>query len=159
MRILEILQANSDLPLSDVAKQCGLSSPSAISKRVRKLRELGLIKKNISVLDYKALGYTFITVTLVKGKYGKDYTRKLAQKLSNISNAVMLLEILGDIDFILVTMNRSQDDYKSTLSYIMSLDEIERSDTRVVINIDKFFDFSGIKLIGRDLTAHKAIDR
>jgi|GEM_PF-5188372 len=147
LKILESLQTNSDMPLSEVAKQCGLSSPSAISKRIKKLKTLGLIKKNISVLDYDALGFNFITVTLIRGKYSKDYTRRLAQKLTSINNAVVLFEILGDVDFILITINRNQEEYKSILSYIMSLDEVERSDTRVVINVDKFFDFSGIKLL------------
>lgn len=146
IRILQLLSADSEISHSEIGKICGIESSSAISKRIRKLKETGLIRKSIASLDYEKLGFEFVTVTFIKAKYGESYTKRLAEKIMEINGVISLLEILGEIDFVMIAVNRNQNEYKTTMNYLMSLPEVERSDTRVVINKHMFFEPENIDL-------------
>ena len=56
LRILRILQEDSSLPVSDVAKKVGLSA-SPCWKRIKRMQDEGIIKYQISVLDAERLGF------------------------------------------------------------------------------------------------------
>lgn len=146
LKIIESLLRDSETPLLEIGKKCGINSSSAISKRIRKMKEDGIILKSEAVVNYDKLGFEFVTVTFIKAKFGHDYTSKLAEKLLSIDGIITLLEILGETDFIMIALNKSQKDYRETLSYLMSLEEIERSDTRVVINGFRMHDLSNLRL-------------
>ncbi len=146
LKIIEMLLKDADAPLSEIGKKCGINSSSAISKRIKKLHEERIILRSEAVIDYSKLGYDFIAVTFIKAKFGHAYTSRLAEKLLDIKGVITLLEILGETDFIMISINRNQKEYRETLSYLMSLDEIERSDTRVVTRNFRMNDLSKLKL-------------
>ncbi|MCL4437940.1 MAG: hypothetical protein M1616_01045, partial [Candidatus Thermoplasmatota archaeon] len=52
-----------------------------------------------------------------------------------------------DIDFIMLTVNRSRKQYLETMETLTEMEEIERSDSRVVAYTVKDIDFSGIHLL------------
>jgi Lrp/AsnC family leucine-responsive transcriptional regulator len=54
-KILEVLQENSRVSISDLSKQVNLSL-SAVSERLKKLEASGIIEKYTVILDSKALG-------------------------------------------------------------------------------------------------------
>lgn len=147
LKILDIMSKDSDTSLKEIGKLCGINSPSAISKRIKKLREQNVIKKFIPVIDYSKFGLNFLAVTFVRAKYGKSYTDRLSTKLKNVSGLITLLEILGEIDFVMITLNKDQETYKENMRYMMSLEEVERTDTRVVVDNFMLCDFSNIKLL------------
>lgn len=147
LRILEMLTHDFETPLQEIGRNCGIGSSSAISKRVKKLKDRGIILRSEAVLNYDELGYEFVTVTFIKARYGEDYTTKLAEKLLKIKGVVSILEILGEIDFVVIAINKSQNEYKKTMNYLMSLEEVERSDTRVVINKYRLFEPDKVKLL------------
>jgi Lrp/AsnC family transcriptional regulator for asnA, asnC and gidA len=147
LKILDIMSKDSDTSLKEIGKLCGINSPSAISKRIKKLREQNVIKRFIPVIDYSKFGLNFLAVTFVRAKYGKSYTDRLSTKLKNVSGLITLLEILGEIDFVMITLNKDQETYKENMRYMMSLEEVERTDTRVVVDNFMLCDFSNIKLL------------
>lgn len=146
LKILNILKDRSDIPLKEIGKLVGIFSPSAVSKRIQNLKEQGYIKKDVSLLDYEKLGYEFQTITLVRTKYGKDYARVIGDKMGKLPNVVAIYFILGDIDFVLITMNRSRSEYLRTMEYLTSIEEIERSDSRVIAYTLKSIDFDALDL-------------
>lgn len=147
LRIMDVLKDNSDLPLSELGKRIGIFSPSAVSKRIKDLKDQGLIRKNISLLAYEKLGYDFLTVTFIKTRYEKNYAKIIGEKLNSIPNVIGIFFILGDIDFIMLTVNRSRKQYLETMETLTEMEEIERSDSRVVAYTVKDIDFSGIHLL------------
>ena len=54
-KILEVLQENSRVSISDLSKQVNLSL-SAVSERLKKLEASSIIEKYTVILDSKALG-------------------------------------------------------------------------------------------------------
>ena len=147
IRILNILKNDADLSLSEIGKRVGIYSPSAISKRIKNLKKEGYIKKSVSLLDYEKLGFDFLTITLIRTKYEKNYAQKIGEKLKSLPNVVAIYFILGDIDFVMITKNRNRSEYLQIMEKIMGMEEIERSDSRIVAYTVKDIDFSKINLI------------
>ena len=61
-KLLNLLQVNADLPLSEIAKKVGVSSTPCWN-RIKRLEEKGIIKYKISVVDKEKVGYA-VTVFL-----------------------------------------------------------------------------------------------
>lgn len=145
-RILKILQEDATISLKEIGKRVGLFSPSAVSKRIKYLKDQGYIKKISASLDYSKLGYGFSALTLIRGKYGHNYKDNIAQKLKEIKGVVSVYFLLGDVDFIVYTITKNKDEYSHILEKLSSIPEIERSDTRTILEIYKEMDFSNIEI-------------
>jgi Lrp/AsnC family transcriptional regulator for asnA, asnC and gidA len=145
-RILKILREDATLSLKEIGKRVGLYSPSAISKRIEVLRMKGYIKKITATLDYSKMGFSFSTITLIRGKYGGNYKELIAEKLKKIPGIVSVHFLLGDIDFMIQTISRSKDEYSKILDRISSIAEIERSDTRTILQTYKEMDFGSVEI-------------
>lgn len=143
-RILKLLEKDATLSLKEIGKKVGLYSPSAISKRIEGLKKNGYIKKISATLDFSKLGFNFSTITLIKGNYGTDYKEKIAEKLKKIPGIICVYFLLGDIDFLLYTISRSKEDYSKLLDQLSSIPEIERSDTRTILETYSEMDLSRV---------------
>ncbi len=139
LRILSVLKDNSEISLSDIGKRVGIFSPSAISKRIHELKREGYIKKSIALLDYEKLGYE------------KNCAQTIGEKLKRLPNVVAIYFILGDIDFIMLTVNKSRKEYLATMETLTGMEEIERSDSRVVAYTVKDIDFDGIDIMREEI--------
>ncbi len=155
LKILEILTSEGNIPLKELGERCGIKSPSAVSKRIKKLRDDNVIKKFVPIVDYSKFGLNFLAVTFIRAKYGRNYTDKLSTKLKTVGGLITLLEILGEIDFIMITLNKDQETYKENMRFMMSLDEVERTDTRIVVDNFMLCDFGNIKLLENFITPRK----
>lgn len=145
-RILKLLREDATLSLKEIGKRVGLYSPSAISKRIEVLRMNGYIKKITATLDYSKMGLSFVTLTLIRGRYGGNYKDTIADKLKKIPGIVSVYFLLGDIDFIIQTISKSKDDYSKILDRISSIAEIERSDTRTILQTYKEMDYGSVDI-------------
>ncbi len=145
-RILKLLREDATLSLKEIGRRVGLYSPSAISKRIEMLRMNGFIKKITATIDYSRMGFTFVTLTMIRGKYGGNYKDTIAEKLKRIPGIVSVYFLLGDIDFMIKTVSKSKEDYSKILDRISSIAEIERSDTRTILQTYKEMDFGSIEI-------------
>ena len=67
LKILKYMQANATLPLSELSRRVGLSKTPCWN-RIRKLEELGVIDKRVTVLNRNKLGLpivVFLSINLV----------------------------------------------------------------------------------------------
>ncbi|RLG82468.1 MAG: transcriptional regulator [Thermoprotei archaeon] len=87
-KILRLLENNSRAPYSEISRVVGISDVAVI-KRIRKLEQLGVIKKYTVVVDFRKLGYNSVSVTgidmepehifnVISFLNGKDYVKYLA---------------------------------------------------------------------------------
>ncbi len=143
-RILKLLRVDATMSLKEIGKKVGLYSPSAISKRIDGLKREGYIKKITATIDYSKLGFNFITITFVRGKYGAGYKDMIAEKLKDTPGIVSVYFLLGDIDFLIFTISKSKEDYSKMLDKISSIPQVERSDTRTVLQTFRESDFSSV---------------
>jgi Lrp/AsnC family transcriptional regulator for asnA, asnC and gidA len=145
-RILKLLREDATLSLKEIGKRVGLYSPSAISKRIEVLRMNGYIKNITATLDYSKMGFSFVTLTLIRGKYGGNYKESIAEKLKKVPGIISVYFLLGDIDFIIQTVSKSKEDYSKILDRISSIAEIERSDTRTILQTYKEMDYGSVEI-------------
>lgn len=144
IKILKKLEQNADKKLSEIGKKAGLFSASATSRRLKVLRENKIIKRYTISLDLDKLGFNFITLTLVRAKYGENYINNVAAQIMGIQGVISIYFLLGDIDFVLLTASRDKDDYTHILQQLTKIVEIERTDSRTVLKIFKENDFSSV---------------
>ena len=145
-RILNIIKDDSAMPLKDIGKAIGLFSPSAVSKRIKDMKKSGIIKKEVAILDYERLGFDFMTIILIKTKYSKNYASSIGDKLKQLPNVIAIYFVLGDIDFIVFNINKDRSDFLKVMEALTEMEEIDRSDSRVVAYAIKDIDFGSIKI-------------
>ncbi|MCL4311186.1 MAG: Lrp/AsnC family transcriptional regulator [Candidatus Thermoplasmatota archaeon] len=145
-RILNIIKDDSAMPLKDIGNAIGLFSPSAVSKRIKDMKKSGIIKKEVAILDYERLGFDFMTIILIKTKYSKNYASSIGDKLKQLPNVIAIYFVLGDIDFIVFNINKDRSDFLKVMEALTEMEEIDRSDSRVVAYAIKDIDFGSIKI-------------
>ncbi|RXM45154.1 Lrp/AsnC family transcriptional regulator [Flavobacterium sp. YO12] len=112
LEILEVLQKNNLTPQRDIGDRIGLSA-AAVQRRIRRMRETGVIIADVSVVDQSELGHPltiFVEVEL------KDEQLKLIdeakQLFSSIPEVQQCYYVTGDVDFILVLVLPTMSDYE-----------------------------------------------
>jgi DNA-binding Lrp family transcriptional regulator len=100
-KILEILQANSNITNAQLAKEIGLS-PAPTLERVNKLESSSVIRSYHAVIDPASVGLgvsTFVMASL-KG-HNKDNIEKFIAAIKKIPEIVECHHVTGAADFIL----------------------------------------------------------
>jgi DNA-binding Lrp family transcriptional regulator len=100
-KILEILQANSNITNAQLAKEIGLS-PAPTLERVNKLESSAVIRSYHAVIDPASVGLgvsTFVMASL-KG-HNKDNIEKFIAAIKRIPEIVECHHVTGAADFIL----------------------------------------------------------
>ena len=135
-KILLQLQEDCRVPIERVAKELGLPK-STVQYRIKKLETKGVIKGYHAQIDYSKLGKDFITITLVRTKYGKKYQDKVGKILAKIPGTSGVYFVLGDNDFIFICTSDNREDFMTKLNLFYNTEEIERTSTMVVMDAIK----------------------
>lgn len=110
--ILRTLQKDCRIGLEQLAQECSLSVPS-VQRRLKRLRESGLILKEVAVLDPSHFNYKMTFVVLVEldreSLQQLDVFRKRARNEPQVQQCYY---VTGDADFILVCVARDMQDYE-----------------------------------------------
>ncbi|MFT4179162.1 MAG: Lrp/AsnC family transcriptional regulator [Thermomonas sp.] len=133
IRILEALQVQGDMTMSDLSERVHLSH-SQCSRRVKHLRETGLIRGFAAILDPAKLGLqlkAYITVTLKLNSQAATEFRALIRDTAEILECTM---VTGDGDFLLKVHTRDLPHFRDLLSQLAQVDVV--ASMRSVIVID-----------------------
>lgn len=134
--ILDMLQKDCRVPLHRIARKLGVPK-STVHYRVRRLEHLGALEGYYAKLNAAQLGFDYMTVVLVRAKYGPKYHEKVGRRLARIPGVWAVYYVLGDIDFIVTIRARNRDDYMAKLEAISSMLDIERTSTQIVAKVVK----------------------
>lgn len=132
VRILETLQRQGDLTMAELAERVFLSH-SQCSRRVKQLRDSGLIQRFAAILDPRALGLglkVYITVTL------KQHSQVAADFHKLVHNCPEILEccmVTGDGDFLLKCYVRDLPHLRELLSQLSGVDAVGTLKSVIVI--------------------------
>ncbi|MHA7871110.1 MAG: Lrp/AsnC family transcriptional regulator [Hyphococcus sp.] len=111
LKILNAVQQDCRIGADTLADMAGLS-PSAVQRRLNKLREIGVIQKEVAVLDAEKVGrpLTVIAhVTLESEKMeGALSFRKAMQSLPEV---VQCYFVTGDIDYVVIVSVQTMSEY------------------------------------------------
>jgi len=100
-KILTILQENCSLPVSSIAQEVGLSA-SPCWKRINRMRELGIIKKETAILDayYLGLGLT-VFVSITTGEHSTAWLETFSKTIIAMPEVTGFYRMAGDVDYLL----------------------------------------------------------
>ena len=117
-KILAELQLDTSLPLEEIAKRVG-SSKTPVWNRIRKLKEAGVIRHEVAILDPDALGLEACFFVLIRtSEHEADWQAKFLATLRARPEVMEAHRLAGDIDYILkvrVANARAYDEFYQSL--------------------------------------------
>ncbi|MBK8442965.1 MAG: Lrp/AsnC ligand binding domain-containing protein [Sphingobacteriales bacterium] len=146
LKILSLLIENGNMPYTEVAQQVHTSG-GTVHVRMRKLEEIGIVKKMQLVVDYQKLGYD---VTAYLGIYlnKSSQYRDVVQGLNEIPEIVECHYTTGNYSMFVKVICRDTRHLREVLSEkIQTIEGIQRTETLISLenSIDrplKFWDDS-----------------
>jgi len=133
-KIIRVLNKNARLSFREVAKELG-TSVTAIIHRVKKLEDAGAVKGYIPVVDpeYFALNLTaIIALRISKGKL-----LETQKEIARDHRAFAVYDITGEWDSLVLGYFRDRQDLNDFIKHILSLENVDRSVTHIVLNVVK----------------------
>lgn len=137
-KILNILQKNNLTPQRDVGDEIGLSA-AAVQRRIKKMRELGIIEKDITVIDREKIGNNVtILVEIFLDSEKIEQIDALKYEFEKVSEIQQCYYVTGESDFFLVMVVPSMAYYENlTRSIFFGNENIKKFRTIVVMGITK----------------------
>ncbi|MGE0587567.1 MAG: Lrp/AsnC family transcriptional regulator [Cyclobacteriaceae bacterium] len=137
-KILEILQANSNITNAQLAQEIGLS-PAPTLERVKKLENAKVIKSYHANVDLASVGLgvsTFVMVSL-KG-HNKDNIQKFIDAVNKIDEVVECHHLTGQSDFILKVVSSDIQAYQTLmLEKVSNIDVVDNMQSMVILSTFK----------------------
>lgn len=119
-RILRRLQQDSVIANQALADAVGLSPPACL-KRVRRLRDAGVIRQTAALLAPEALGYNLLTVVRIKLDRPREKTmRGFEAKMRELPRVAQCFTVAGDIDYIILVRSRDVAHYQDFARHFLA---------------------------------------
>ncbi len=100
-KILSLLQEDASLSLDQIADRVG-ASKTPVWNRIRKLREAGVIRRQVAILDPEALGLEACFFVLIRtSEHDKAWAARFLKALRERPEVIEAHRLAGDIDYIL----------------------------------------------------------
>ena len=111
IKILNILQRDASLPLATIAKKVDLSTTPCFN-RIKKLEEMGVIKKRIAILDNKKINLPIVVfLSITVAQHSKEWLEKFIDKLSSFDEVVEIYRLTGNSDYLIKIVAKSIEQY------------------------------------------------
>ena len=115
LRLLEELEKNADRPNVELARIVGLS-PAATLKRIRRLKDEGVIRAIRARLDTNELGFPLqVYVMCTLDQHDERANRRFEAAIKKISNVVRADWVTGETDALLHVVARDVDELQKVL--------------------------------------------
>jgi Lrp/AsnC family transcriptional regulator len=111
-KILKIMQVDASLPTADIAEKVGLSQ-SPCWRRIQKLRDSGVIKSIVAVLDRRKLGLNAQIFAQVKlSAHGRTHLNDFISAIRKLPQVLEAYVLIGETDFLLRIVAADIDAYE-----------------------------------------------
>lgn len=132
MGIINLLKTDARISIKDMAQSLGVS-PATVSKRIKKLENLGYIKGYVTILDDSKIGFGCRLMLLIRTSGSAD-VRKLGEKLADMDESCIALLCAGSYDVVAVLNCKTQEDASQMIENIRKMGGVERIDSLIIID-------------------------
>ncbi|PTT43556.1 AsnC family transcriptional regulator [Acidovorax sp. HMWF018] len=134
LAILDILQADNTTPQRAIAQAVNLSAP-AVQRRIQRLKDSGVIRANVAVLDPVKVGKPLTIVLEVHlDNERPDRTAPLRARIAAEDAVQQCYSVTGEADYLLVVNVASMADYEALTRRLFEGDDnIKRFRTSVAL--------------------------
>lgn len=135
LHILRLVQNDSRLTAEALSQDVGLS-PAAVQKRLKKLRETGVIEREIAVLSPAKLGRDLtVIVEVILERENRQNLDAFKRKMREAACVQQCYYTTGEADFLLVLLVRDINEYEAfTQEHFFDESNISRFKTSVVMD-------------------------
>ncbi|WP_312530091.1 Lrp/AsnC family transcriptional regulator [Paracoccus sp. (in: a-proteobacteria)] len=110
-KILSLLQVDATLSLDEVAARVG-ASKTPVWNRIRKLREAGVIRAEVAILDADSLGLEACFFVLIRtAEHDPEWAGRFLSAVRKRPEVLEAHRLAGDIDYILKVQVRNARAY------------------------------------------------
>ena len=137
-KLLNAVQQNNRLTADELSRQVGLS-PSSCQRRIARLRELGVIEADISVVSPEAVGRQLtMVVEVTLEREHPNIMNEFKHSMAATPEVMQCYYVTGEVDFILVLTARDMRHYEEfTQRFFFDNPNIRRFHTMVVMDTVK----------------------
>ncbi|MCW3835171.1 Lrp/AsnC family transcriptional regulator [Sphingomonas canadensis] len=125
IRLLEQLQRNALFTADELAERLPLS-PSAIARRIRRLRDSGVIAADVSVLAETAVPCLSAFVHIQLDRHALSAVEALRRRLTTSPNVQLFMEVSGAFDVVLLVTVRDMEGFNAFADAELAGDPVVR---------------------------------
>ncbi len=112
-QLLDLLQQDARRSLESLAGEVSLSAP-AVQRRIRRMRDAGVITGEVVTVDPAAVGLAMTFVVIVELERERaEQIDAFRQKLAREPRVQQCYYVTGEGDFVIIALARSMDDFES----------------------------------------------
>jgi len=127
-KIIKLLLKDARSKLSDIAKDCGMSS-TAVKNRIERLKQKGIVVKETLLINWAFFGYRYPVTIEVNLKPNQE--KKMCELISK--NAVMMgvNRFIGSYDLCFFAFTKSIQDLKNLKHIIQKQNGVNKVDIHI----------------------------
>ena len=131
IKIIKALLQNSETQIYLIAKKLGIH-PSTVAYRIKKLKEIGAIRKFTISVDWRKMGKE-VEVAVLINCLPKNLT-KVAEKLTLFDEVIELHSLTGLYDMLAMITLENMEEYKNFITTKLgTIEEIESFRAAIVL--------------------------
>ncbi|WP_439636363.1 Lrp/AsnC family transcriptional regulator [Oceanicaulis sp.] len=120
-KLLRLMQDDSDRTVQDYADAIGLSA-TPTARRIKRLSDAGVIRKQVSLLDPDALGLkTTLFVFIRTSRHDGDWLDAFSKGVKRMPEVVEFYRMGGDVDYLLKIMLPEISDYDAVYKRLIAI--------------------------------------
>ncbi|WP_299965173.1 Lrp/AsnC family transcriptional regulator [uncultured Roseobacter sp.] len=137
-KLLDLCQKNAKTSVQTLAEAAAISTAS-VQRRMRTLRQTGVIKRDVAILDPKPLGLDITAIVSVELERDRlDQIDAFKRKAREDPQVTHFYCIAGEADFILVIMAKDIAGYeKFTHRFFFADRNVRKFRTSIVVSTEK----------------------
>lgn len=127
-KILKCLQENARLSNAEIGRRVGISSP-AVSERIKKMEDLGVIEGYKTIISPFEVGYQFKAIITLRAFMGK--LKPFLEKVKTYEEVVNCYRITGDENIVMEVVLKNQKHLETFIDQLIIYGE---SKTQIVLS-------------------------
>jgi len=132
--ILREIQEDFRTSYRDMAKKLDLSV-GTVHNRIKKLTEMGVIRKFTAVLDPEKLGFELTAIILMKVE--GSHILEIEEALGRYRSVIAVYDTTGDFDIVIISKFRTREELNNFIKEILKMQHVKSTVTSIALNVVK----------------------
>ncbi|MGH6674595.1 MAG: Lrp/AsnC family transcriptional regulator [Xanthobacteraceae bacterium] len=122
--ILRLLQENARRPIAEIAEAVHLS-PAPCWRRIQKLKESGVIRKEVALCDPARLNVGVTVFVAIKtNQHSLAWLNRFAKAVAEVPEVIEFYRMSGDVDYLLRVVVPDIDSYDAVYKRLIQISEL-----------------------------------
>lgn len=137
-QILNILQEDATISVKDIAEKVGLSFTPTY-ERIKSLKQRGIIRKNVSIVDREAVGFSIMAYcNIVLKEQSQRNLQEFEKKIKAEPQVLEAVSMSGSYDYMIKVIAKDINDYNRFMTDIVAnIPNIGQYHSAIVLSVVK----------------------